>query len=338
MSSDVDRIVRTPSVPSIQGNDLDWLIQQYLDDRQPRVAIKTHSAYACRLRTVIEWWNDYGPTQEWRLKAADLEVFEVYLRTRLSANSGTPLTYTYRAGILQSLREVFRWAAENGYIRNDYSGWVPPALGGKKKRRAANERELLRLLAVCDESPRRVRDRAIIAVFIGMGLRRVEVTNLHVEHIHFEEDESGYADVVGKRTKACPDGKREAAFDIATGKLIAEHIAAQGTSSGALFVSYRGVPVATCTLYGIVKKLIKRAGLEGRIQACHDLRRAFTTYWARQKGGTESADLRRRQLGHSEYSQTADYTLYEIDDIRNDIVSPVGLLDVATAASMIASR
>ena len=198
---------------------------------------------------------------------------------------------------------------------------------------------MLRLLGECDNSPRRVRDRAIVAVFIGMGLRRAEVSNLNVEDIIFADDYGGHAHVHGKRTRATPDGKREAAFDGATGKLIAEHIAAQGTATGPLFVSYRGKPVKTYTLYGIVKKLIVRAGLEGQIQACHDLRRAFTTFYARQKKGADSADLRRRQLGHSDYSQTADYTLYEIDDIRHDIVSPMGLLyEGAIVPSNVPSR
>lgn len=336
----VDSITRSPATPSIDGHDLGWLVDQYLDDRRARVDAKTHSAYACRLRIVLEWWSDVGSGLRWQLKANDLDAFEVYLRQRPSANSGKPLAYTYRAGILQSLREVLRWASGCGYLKNDYSGWVPSAQGGKKKRRAANEREMLRLLAECDNSPRRVRDRAIVGVFIGMGLRRAEVSNLKVEDVHFAEDGSGHVDVRGKRTKANPDGRREAAFDVATGRLIAEHITAQATAAGPLFVSYRGKPVATYTLYGIVKKLIARAGLEGEIQACHDLRRAFTTYYARHKKGADSADLRRRQLGHSDYSQTADYTLYEIDDIRHDIVSPVGLLveGQQTTASNIQSR
>ena len=334
----VDSITRSPATPSIDGRDLGWLINQYLDDRRPRVDAKTYSAYTCRLRIVCEWWSTIGPGQQWRLKASDLDALERHLRTRLAAQTGKPLAYTYRAGILQSLREVLRWAAGCGYLKNDYSHWVPSAHGGKKKRRAANEDEMLRLLAECDNSPRRVRDRAIVAVFIGMGLRRAEVSNLCVEDVHFAEDGSGHVDVRGKRTKANPDGRREAAFDVATGKLLAEHISAQATARGPLFVSYRGKPVATYTLYGIVKKLIARAGLEGQIQACHDLRRAFTTYYARQKKGAASADLRRRQLGHSDYSQTADYTLYEVDDIRHDIVSPVALLGDQTAASKLQSR
>lgn len=322
-----DRIIRSPNTPALDCHDLDWLIDQYLDDRRARVSPKTLHTYECRLRLIIGWWQITGPALGWQLRACDLDTLEYHLRNKASANSGEPLSYTYRAGILQSLREVFRWAYENGYTKSDHSGWVPAAQGVKPKRRAANDSELLRLLAECDNSPRRIRDRAIIAVFVGMGLRCSEVANLSVEDVEFAPDGSGFAHVVGKRTRANPTGKRDAAFESATGRLIAEHIDAQGTTSGPLFVSYRGIPVQPYTLYGIVKKLIKRAGLEDKIQACHDLRRAFTTYYARHKRGSDSADLRRRQLGHASYSQTTDYTLYEIDDIRRDIVSPISLLE-----------
>lgn len=328
-----DRITRSPNMPSIDGRDLDWLIEQYLDDRRKRVDSATTHTYECRLRLVTEWWQGVGPLQEWLLKPPDLELLERHLRQKASANSGRPLSYAYRYGILQSLREVLRWGNENGYLKNDYSGWVPAAQGSKPKRRAANEDDLLRLLAECDNSPRRIRDRAIIAVFVGMGLRCVEVANLTIEEMRFEPDSSGYVRVHGKRTRANPSGERDAAFEAATGKLISEHIATLKEVSGPLFVSYRGIPVEPYTLYGIVKKLIKRAGLEGQIQACHDLRRAFTTYYARQKKGADSADLRRRQLGHASYSQTTDYTLYEIDDIRRDIVSPISRLEERLSAS-----
>lgn len=323
---EVGSITRSPIVPTLDGTHLAWLIDQYLHDRRARVDAVTARSYACRLNIVVAWWCEVGPRQQWRLRASDLALFERHLRQRVSANSGKPLAFTYRKAILQSLREVLQWAHTNGYTDHNYSGWVPAAYGTKERRRAANEEELLRLLAECDNSPRRVRDRAIIAVFIGMGLRCVEVSNLDVENIHFAADGSGYANVRGKRTKANRDGKRDAAFEVATGQLIAEHIAALRTPTGPLFVSYRYKRLAPYTLYGIVKKLIVRAGLEKQIQACHDLRRAFTTYYARQKTGGASADLRRRQLGHASYSQTTEYTLYEVDDIRQDIISPVSLL------------
>lgn len=284
-----EKINRTPSAPPLDGRDLDWLIAQYLVDRRGKVVAKTYGAYECRLRLVLKWWADVGPAQQWMLSAADMGKLEHYLRSKKGAKSSEPLSYTYRKGILQTLREVFRWACENGHTIRDYSSWVPAAQGAKKKRRAAGKGDLLRLLAECDNSPRRVRDRAIMAIFIGMGLRLAEVSNLSIEDIHFQPDMSGHAQVTGKRTKANVTGERESAFDSAVGAMIADHIATLGHSKGALFVSYRDKPLMPYTLYGIVKKLIIRAGLEDQIQACHDLRRAFATYYARNNPGPHAA-------------------------------------------------
>lgn len=321
--NEIGKINRTPVAPPLDGRDLDWLIEKYLDDRRARLVAKTLQTYECRLRHFTEWWQEVGPAQQWMITAADLGRFEQYLRTRPAAKTGSPLAYTYRKGILQSLREVLRWACEQGYTIKDYSGWVPAVHGVKKKRRAAGESELLRLLAECDNSPRRARDRAIIGIFIGMGLRCVEVANLRIEDIHFQNDLSGHADVTGKRTRANPTGERQSAFDSGTGAMIAAHIAQQHTATGPLFVSYRGKPLETYTLYGIVKKLIIRAGLEEQIQACHDLRRAFATHFARSHQDPRSADILRRQLGHTSYSMTSEYTLFDIDDLRQSITSPL---------------
>ena len=49
-----DRITRSPTVPAIDGTELDWLIEQYLNDRRTKVDAKTMSTYSCRLRLVIE--------------------------------------------------------------------------------------------------------------------------------------------------------------------------------------------------------------------------------------------------------------------------------------------
>lgn len=317
----VESINRTPAAPPLDGRDLEWLIEQYLDDRRTKVVVKTAQSYECRFRIFLEWWSSVGPLQRWMLTAADLGNFEHWLRSRQSAQTGKPLAYTYRKGVLQSLCEMLRWACEQGYTIKDYSTWVPAAYGTKKKRRAASEADLLKLLAECDNSPRRIRDRAMIAVFIGMGLRRAEVSNLAVEDIHFQPDMSGHADVTGKRTKANPTGERESAFDSVTGMMIAEHVTTLPYKRGPLFMSYRDKPMETYTVYGIVKKLIKRAGLEEEIQACHDLRRAFATHFARTHPDPRSADILRRQLGHSSYSMTAEYTLLEVDDLRRNITS-----------------
>ena len=153
-----------------------------------------------------------------------------------------------------------------------------------------------------------------------VGLRRAEIAALDVEGIHFVEDGSGYANVRGKRTRANADGKRDAAFDSATGSIIAEYLEATAYTSGPLFRNKYNKRMSVHWVYVIVKSAIGRAGLQDEIQACHDLRRAFATHFRRQ---TKDKDLLRRQLGHAKYSTTDTYTLLEVEDIRRELVSPL---------------
>jgi site-specific recombinase XerD len=93
-----------------------------------------------------------------------------------------------------------------------------------------------------------------------------------------------------------------------------------------LFIGQRGKRLTGQGVYKVVKTAIAEAHLQNQIIGPHDLRRAFATYYRRNRGDKQSADLLRRQLGHAGYAQTDEYTLLEVDDIRLDLVSPVALI------------
>lgn len=322
-------IHRNPHTPALDAHDLAWLLEQFVTDRRSKLDNqKTVDTYEARLRWFKHWWLECGPRQRWLLQASDLVAFERHLRSAISPLTERQLSWGYRNGIVFILREALHWAYTAGYTERNYATWVPNAHGGPPKRKAASVTALTQLLIEAGRSRRgvRTRDRAMIAMLIGMGLRRVEIANLQVEELVFMADLSGYARVHGKRTKANPSGEREAAFDSSTGAIVAEHLDAKGLQTGPLFRNKFGGGLSPNGVYQVVKAIIHRAGLWREIQACHDLRRGFTTYYARTKPGADSADRRRRQLGHARYSQTTEYTLYDVDDIRQDLVSPVSLL------------
>lgn len=326
-SDDVGTIRRTPRVPTLDGTHLNWLIEQFVTDRRTRLDNQiTVDTYACRLRWFTQWWLEAGPVRAWLLQAPDFVAFERYLRSAISPSTERALSWNYRNGIMFTLREALRWAYDTGYTERDYALWIPNAHGGKPVRKAADIKALTKLLLEAGNGRSRTRDRAMIAMLIGMGLRRGEISNLKVEDLVFEPDRSGHARVYGKRTSANKTGERDAAFDAATGEIVLEHIDAKRYTSGPLFRNKYGGRLTPGGVHQAVKAIIHRARLWKEIQACHDLRRGFTTYYARNKPGADSADLRRRQLGHARYSQTTDYTLYDVDDIRQDLISPVSLI------------
>lgn len=319
-------IRREPSIPTLYAADLNWLIEQYLSWQRTQLDLQsTVDCYACKLRWFEQWWEVAGPAKEWLLRQSDLEAFERYLRDAESKRTKRKLAWHSRNDVLRRLREMFHWASHRDYTERDYAEWVPKADGGPPKRRAAGVAALVRLLEEAGDSATGSRDRAMIAMLIGMGLRRGEIVNLNVEDVVIEADYSGYARVHGKRTKANADGSRDAAFDAATGRIVAAYLDATNYRNGPLFRGPSNRRLSAQGVYRRVKVIIERAGLEDQIVACHDLRRAFTTYYARNRRGSDSADRLRRQLGHASYSQTADYALLDVDDIRKDLISPVSL-------------
>lgn len=324
MSGLVGRIRREPDVPALDGRDLSWLVERYLVTlRQALDEQATVDGYGFKLAWFTRWWETFGPERDWLLRPDDLLVFQRWLKSAISERTGKPLSFHSRNDVLRRLRAMFRWAHARQYTTQDYGAWVPKADGGPPVRRAARVEMLLRLLEAAGAGPHPGRDRAILGMLIGMGLRRAEVAGLNVEDVVIEADQSGYVTVLGKRTRANPTGRRAAAFDAATGHLLVAYLDASQVTAGPLFCSRRGVRLTSQGLYKAVKRAIRAAGLEGQIVGPHDLRRAFATFYARERPGTTSADLLRRQLGHASYSQTSQYSLLEVDDIRADLVSPL---------------
>lgn len=322
--TDIGKINLRPRQQSLDGTHLNWLIRQWVKSISVRVSAKTASGYRSRVEWFCEWWQRNGGAKEWLLTQQDLLDFEVELRRMISPTTGEPLAYHTRRDVLRRLRQALHWAWTKHYTEFDYSQWVPQPEGGPPLRRAANVEQLIRLMDAAAHSPYPTRDRAILALMIGMGLRASEVTNLNIEDVTIHADQSGYARILGKRTRANPSGKRDAALDAATGRFVVAHLDSSAASNAPLFRNGRnGKRLAYMTIYRITKLAIAAAGLSNVIQACHDLRRAFCTYYLRNNHGDQAADTVRRQLGHASFAQTSDYNLMDVEDLRQNMISPL---------------
>lgn len=323
---EAETINLAPRVPALNGTHLNVLIDLYIEACRLRLDHQvTVDGYEYQLIWFKDWWQGTGPGQSWRLLPDDFMRFEKYLRGATSAATGRQISYNTRHTIIKRLKEMFGWAFEKGYLQRDYGKWVPNAEGGPPKRSAAGIPSLQRLLKAAGEGRQPVRNRAIVAMLMGMGLRRAELSGLNLEKVVVLADHSGHAHVVGKRTRANPTGHRQAAFDSATGKIIVAYLDSQNRASGPMFLGQRGERLTGQGIYKVVKEAIAASSLQAQIVGPHDLRRAFSTHWARNSPGPDSAHRRQRQLGHESYEQTMEYTLLDIDDIRVDLISPLAL-------------
>jgi integrase len=324
-------IDRQPERHVLNAKDLGWLISEYLNDCRARLEEpKTVVEYECKLRWFVKWWGVEGPKRGWILREADCVQFERDLRAVTSGRTKRSLSWNSRKDVLRRLREALHWAYRQGYTDRDYASWIPKAHGSPRKRKAATLPMLGQLFDASSQSYVAPRDRAIMAMLIGMGLRRGELANLDVGDLHFEADRSGYANLTGKRTVAKPEGKREAAFDAATGKILANYLLAHELGHGPLFRGRSGERLTPQGVYKVIKRIIAAAGLADQIDGPHDLRRAFATVVAREGSGKTSGKLLSEQLGHVSSSTTDIYVLPSTDDIRRALVSPMSMIAAST--------
>lgn len=326
----MDTICLDPDRPTLDARDLDRLIAVWIEDRAGNLPSYTVAGYAGKLRYFRDWWAAVGPAVGWRLTEQTLLDFNKHLNTYIGRR-GESLSYNTRLDALRRLQAVFSWAFENKYINYNYGKLLPSPTGSAPVRTAAPLDCLRRLLAATEESNSPVRDRAILAVLLGTGVRRAECASIKVESVRIDADNSGELQVMAKKVAKRATGQRVVAFDSATGVYIRAYLDAYGLMEGPLFRSEgnreRGNRLTVAGIYKVIKKLIKKAGLQNQIQGPHDLRRNFATYFSRKRRGDSHGQLLSKQLGHSTYRMTARYTLQDVEDVREVIISPFALLE-----------
>ena len=145
-----------------------------------------------------------------------------------------------------------------------------------------------------------LRDRVILVVLLGAGLRRSEAERLTVDHIQQREGRWVLVDIVGKRNKT-----RTAPIPSWAKVAIDAWTEAAGIGDGLIFRAVNkgdrvnGASLTDQAIYDVVKEHAGKLGV-----AAHDLRRTFAKL--AHKGG---AGLNQVQftLGHASIKTTETY-------------------------------
>ncbi len=315
-----------PSQEALDGRNLNALIELWLKHCERRTDLDPHTVagYASKVGYFCEWWQDVGPWCGWELTKDRLAQFGDWLSSVATSN-GKPLAYNTKRDVMRRLRQVFKWAYERDYMTRNFGAWLPEVTGSEPLRQRATVEELAELMLAAGRSGYPIRDQALIAFFIGTGIRKMEAVNVDVSDIRMDADQSGTVAVRhAKRVTGRTVQARVIAFDRWTGAYLSRLLDTYPDATGPLFRTPEGTRrIGSEAAYRIVKRAIKRAGLEDRIQGPHDLRRAFATWFAQSHRGELEGRLLSKQLGHSRFSQTDRYILHDASDLRDTIASPL---------------
>lgn len=220
-----------------------------------------------------------------------------------------------QARLLSSIHSFYRFLLYHHYIEQDPSELLEMPRVEKKLPEVLSLEEIDAMIACIDMSkPEGHRNRAIIEMLYGSGLRVSELTELRLSNIYRQE---GYMRILGKGSKQRLVPISPVA-DEQLGYWLQDRNALdiKPESIDIVFLNHYGRQLTRAMIFTIVKRLAQAAGITKTISP-HTLRHSFATHLL-QNG----ADLRiiQQLLGHESIVTTEIYTHVDIHNLRDAIL------------------
>jgi integrase/recombinase XerD len=220
-----------------------------------------------------------------------------------------------QARLLSSIHSFYRFLLYHHYIEQDPSELLEMPRVEKKLPEVLSLEEIDAMIACIDMSkPEGHRNRAIIEMLYGSGLRVSELTDLRLSNIYRQE---GYMRILGKGSKQRLVPISPVA-DEQLGYWLQDRYALdiKPEAVDIVFLNHYGRQLTRAMIFTIVKRLAQAAGITKTISP-HTLRHSFATHLL-QNG----ADLRiiQQLLGHESIVTTEIYTHVDIHNLREAIL------------------
>jgi integrase len=215
---------------------------------------------------------------------------------------------------LSAIRKLAAEAADNGALDPQVAGGIRAVKGARREgRRTGNwltrEEAQAWLSAPDTKTIRGRRDRALLTVLIGCGLRRSEAASLTLEHVQQRDGRWVLVDLIGKRDKIrsipMPNWAKAAIDEWSKSSGVTDGLVFRAVNKGDRVIGHGITPQAIYNIIvGYANELKKKA------VAPHDLRRTFAKL--AHKGGA-AIDQIQLSLGHESIQTTEDYLGVEQD-------------------------
>lgn len=275
---------------------LDRMIQCFLDHLssvRSQNTVRSYGADLAQFSAFLDGKWDFAP-----------ERLSAYIR----AYGTTPVT---RARKLSSLRSFCRFLKKLGHLESDPTESQQAPYRRRKLPKALTQHQAEALFDQDIESAAPLRDRCILEVMYGAGLRASEVTALNLHDLMLRER---MVRVMGKGRK-----ERIALFGDACSAALRKYLEGervQPLREDPVFTNLKGGRLTTRSIQNIVKKWAIAAGLPPETSP-HTLRHSFATHLL--DGG---ADLKSVQqlLGHESLATTQIYTHLSAERLREAVL------------------
>ena len=214
--------------------------------------------------------------------------------------------------IISGLRGFFNFLVFEDYRNANPLDLIESPKIGRKLPDTLSTEEIDRLIASIDLSTNEgERNRAILEMLYGCGLRVSELTNLKISDLFFDE---GFIKVTGKGNKQrfVPISEYTKKFINIYKNEVRSHQEPKKEASDILFLNRRGNQLTRAMIFTIVRRLAEKAGISKKISP-HTFRHSFATHLLEN-----GANLRaiQQMLGHESITTTEVYMHVDSKHLR----------------------
>src|SRR5256885_3428598 len=247
----------------------------------------------------------YAGSRGWK------SIDHIAIRGFLSQLYEKGLGKTSVARSLAAVRSLYRWLAREGVVEQNPAKLVATPKLPKKLPRVPTIEEMNSVLdgQMPDAAAFPERDRLILELLYGCGIRNSELTGINLDDIRVSA-EAILIRGKGKKERYVPFGE-SVRVALAAYLPVRQRLLGGKKNTSALLINQRGGPLTTRSVGRIVKRIAVAKGLSPDVHP-HTLRHAFGTHMLE-----EGADLRAIQemLGHERLSTTQRYTQLSIKHV-----------------------
>ena len=292
------------SVPQMLQEALKLYQMVYMPSRN--FSAKTRVNYGDDLDDLIAFLEQNGKTRLDQVSVRDLQAYLAELDRRGYAG-------TSRKRKTYSIKSLFRFLYDSGYLTEDIAKRLIPPHTGQKEPRVLSKAEYTALLRACAHHPR---DSAIIEVLLQTGLRLSEIARLRLDDVELAGRITQSPDTIG-RLHILGKGRKDRWIPLnykACRALKTWLKARPDVDHDGLFVTKFKKPLGVRAIQHVVKKYLKEAGVKGA--SVHTLRHSFATHHVAQ--GTSLRTVQ-EMLGHADLKTTSIYVQLAQEVVRKDL-------------------
>ena len=207
-----------------------------------------------------------------------------------------------QARLLSALRSFYNWMVLEGLIKDNPCDRVDMPKLGRYLPDVLSEEEVFRIIDSVDvRTWQGSRDKAILEVLYGCGIRVSEAVGLKVSCLYFNE---GFVRVIGKGNKERLVPLNDMAADALKAYLDVRPAPATADLGDVVFLNRFGNPLSRQSMFKMIKTQALLADIRKEISP-HTFRHSFATHLVEH-----GADLRvvQEMLGHESVTTTEIYT------------------------------